>query len=228
MNRRRLAVGALLLSAAGCATAPLPGPAPGGGSRAPYDAPPASKSEILVTLDLRAARSILAVLSNAHFEPAEGKLLESLPAVRLAIRDSSRPPETFERDLAAAFDEQTRIAMFDFRKIRDERARWDALLSTLSSREDELTLQASTRAAALLPADHPVRATAAIALTFGLPGRADHLVAPSEGSETVTVFDLARALSDDEASASNVQIEHLSRLMASEAYQRRLGRSTAP
>ena len=221
MSPRALPAALLLaLVVVGCATAPLPGPAPGTAARAPYDAPPAATGQITVTLDLRAARSILALLSKERFDPAEAKLLENLPAVRLAIRDSNRPPETFERDLAAAFDEQTRIAVFDFRKIRDDRSHWSDLLAMLASRDEELTRQAAARAAALLPADRPVSVTAPIALTFGLSGRADHILAPTEGPQGLTVIDLARALADEEAAAPAEQIEHLSRLMASEAYQR--------
>ena len=220
MSLRALAA-VLLLTAAGCASAPPPEPPPGSAAAgAPYDFPPAAKADITITLDLRAARSILAVLSAEKFQPAEAKLLESLPAVRLAIQDSNRPPETFERDIAAAFDEQTRIAVFDFRKIRENRGQWDALLSTLGSREEELTRQAATRAAALLPADQAVAVTVPIALTFGLPGRADHLLGPADGPDRITVIDLARALSEEENATPSEQIEHLSRLMASEAYLR--------
>jgi hypothetical protein len=211
---------ALALSAARCATAPLPGPPPGSTARAPYDSAPGFKGDIAITLDLRAARSILALLSKDRFDPVEAKLLEVLPPVKLAIRDSNRPPETFERDLAAAFDEQTRIAMFDFRKIRDDRSRWDALLSALGTREQEITRQAANRAASLMPADRPVSVTTSIALTFGLPGRADHIVVLGEGAERLTVIDLARALSEEEASAQAEQIEHLTRLFAADAYQR--------
>jgi hypothetical protein len=219
--KTRPALAALILAAAGCATAPLPGPPPGSSARAPYDSPPAFKGDIAITLDLRAARSILALLSKDRFDPVEAKLLEVLPPVKLAIRDSNRPPETFERDLAAAFDEQTRIAIFDFRKIRDDRSRWDALLSALGAREQEFTRHAASRAAALMPADRPVSVTTAIALTFGLPGRADHIVAQGgEGGERLTVIDLARALSEDESSAQGEQIEHLTRLIAADAYQR--------
>ncbi|HEY7575638.1 MAG TPA: hypothetical protein VIB08_10775 [Thermoanaerobaculia bacterium] len=218
MRARRLL--AALLLAAGCATAPPPEPIPGTSVRAPYDSPPAADSQVTISLDLRAARSILAVLSKERYDPAEAKLLEILPAVRLAIQDSNRPPETFERDLAASFDEQTRIAVFDFRRIREDRSHWDALLSSLGSREEELTRQAATRAAALLPADRPVSVTVPIALTFGLPGRADHILAPADGPDSMTVIDLARALSEEEQASPAEQVEHLSRLIASEAYQR--------
>lgn len=221
MSARTLSA-ALLLAAAGCATAPLAPPVKASGSRAPYDFPPAATGEIKIVLDPRAARSILALLSRDRFDPAEAKLLQSLPAVRFAIRDSNRPPETFERDLAAAFDEQSRIAMFDFRKVREERSRWEALLATISAHEAELTGRSASRAAALLPADHAVSVTVPIALTFGLSGRADHIVVVSaeEPEAAVTVVDLARALSDDQASTPSEQVQHLSRLMASEAYQR--------
>lgn len=212
---------ALVLCAAGCATAPLPPAAPGGHSNAPYDFPPAATGRIAIVLDLRAARSILALLAKGAFDPAEAKLLEGLPAVRFAIQDSNRPPETFERDLAAAFDEQSRIAVFDFRKIREERGKWERLLATIAAGEAELTKRAPSRAAALLPADDSASVTVPIDLTFGLSGRADHIrVHPPDGPDSVTIIDLARSLSDDQASAPTDQIEHLSRLMASEAYQR--------
>jgi hypothetical protein len=220
MTSRALSA-ALLLAAAGCATAPLPPPVRANGSRAPYDFTPAATGEIQIRLDLRAARSILALLAKDRFDPAEAKLLENLPAVRFAIRESNRPPETFERDLAAAFDEQSRIAVFDFRKVRDERRRWEELLATISTHEAELTRRSASRAAALLPADHAVSVTVPIALTFGLPGRADHIrVSTPEEPEAVTIIDLARALSDEQSSAASEQIQHLSRLTASEAYQR--------
>ena len=208
--------------AAGCATAPLPGPPPGSSVRAPYDAPPAAgvRDDITINLDDRAARSILALLSKYRFDPVEAKLLEVLPAVKVAIRESNRPPETFERDLAAAFDEQTRIAMFDFRRIRDDRTRWGAFLSALSAKQDEITRKAATRAVSLLPADIAVTVTTPISLTFGLPGRADHVLATGESGERMTVIDLARALAEEETSGPQAQLDHFSRMVASEAYQR--------
>jgi hypothetical protein len=214
---------ACVLVACGCAAAPPPfvAPPPGGGSRAPYDSPPVANDTITLTLDMRAAREILALLSRPAFSPADAKLLETLPAVELAIRDSNRPPETFERDLAAAFDEQSRIAVFDFRKIREDRSRWEDLLAMISAREGELTRLASDRARALLPPDRPLEVTLPFFLTFGLSGRADHIVLPGAGgAEWGVVIDLARSLSDVESSPPAEQIKHLSRLMASEAYQR--------
>ncbi len=219
---RRL-VAALLLFA-GCASAPpRPGstPVPGGGSRAPYDGPPVAKDTVRITLDMRAAREILALLARPAFSSADAKLLETVPAVEYAIRDSNRPPETFERDLAAAFDEQSRIAVFDFRKIKEDSSRWQDLLAMISSREGELAKLASDRARALLPADRVVSVELPFYLTFGLPGRADHIMVPGAGgAEWGVVVDLARALSDVESSPPPEQIKHLSRLMASEAYQR--------
>jgi hypothetical protein len=221
---RRAPIAPVLMAVAvlvgGCATAPLPGPAPGSSARAPYDAPPAAKDNLTITLDDRAARSILALLSKDHFDPVDAKLLEVLPAVKVAIRESNRPPETFERDLAAAFDEQARIAMFDFRKIRDDRRNWSAFLSALSAKQDEITRKAATRAVALLPADVAVSVTTPISLTFGLPGRADHVLATGESGERMTVIDVARALAEEEAAGPPEQLEHFSRMLASEAYQR--------
>jgi hypothetical protein len=170
---------------------------------------------------MRAAREILALLARPAFSSADAKLLETVPAVEYAIRDSNRPPETFERDLAAAFDEQSRIAVFDFRKIKEDSSRWQDLLAMISSREGELAKLASDRARALLPGDRVVSVELPFYLTFGLPGRADHIMVPGAGgAEWGVVVDLARALSDVESSPPPEQIKHLSRLMASEAYQR--------
>ncbi len=215
---------AAALFAAGCA-APAPprasAPVPGGGSRAPYDGPPVSTDTVTITIDMRAAREILALLTQPAFSSADAKLLETVPAVEYAIRDSNRPPETFERDLAAAFDEQSRIAVFDFRRIKEGSSRWQDLLAMISTREVELAKLASDRARALMPADRVVSVELPFYLTFGLPGRADHLVVPGAGGAAWgVVVDLARALSDVEASPPAEQIKHLSRLMASEAYER--------
>jgi hypothetical protein len=213
----------LALVAAGCAAAPPPPgstPAPGGVSRAPYDSPPVAADAIRLTLDTRAASEILALLSRARFDAEAAKAFEELPAVRAAIRDSNRSADVFARDLAAAFDEQKRIAVFDFRQIRENQARWQELLAMISAREAELTKLASDRVRALLPPDRPVSVTEPIFLTFGLPGRADHIVVPSaDGSGWSVVVDLARALSDVQSSPPTEQIKHLSRLMASEVYQ---------
>jgi hypothetical protein len=214
-----------LILASGCASAPPPSspaaPAPGAASQAPYDSPPAGSDTVTIELDLDAARRILALLSAATFNPDGARALESLPAVKAAIRDSKRPPDAFEHDLAAAFDDKTRVTGFDFRKIREDRARWTQLLAMISGREAELTKLTSDRARALLPADRPVSVTMAIFLTFGLPGRADHIAVPdADGAGWSVVVDLSRALSDVQSSPPAEQIQHLSRLMAAEAYQR--------
>jgi hypothetical protein len=170
---------------------------------------------------MRAAREILALLSEASFSSAAAKQLETLPAVELAIADSSRPPETFERDLAAAFDDQARVAIFDFRRIREGRSRWQDLLGLISSREAELTRMSSERARALIPPDRTISVTLPFYLTFGLASRADHIALPGAGgAEWGVVIDLSRALADTEASSPAEQIKQLARLMAAEAYQR--------
>ncbi len=197
-------------------------PAAGGRSRAPYDSPPVATDTIGITIDMRAAREILAILARPTYSPADAKQLETVPAVEFAIRDSGRPPETFERDLAAAFDEESHISIFDFRRIREDRSRWQELLAMVSVREAELEKLASARARALLPADRVVSLPLPFYLTFGLPGRADHILVPGAGGAGGwgVLVDLARALSDVEASSPADQIKHLSRLMASEAFQR--------
>jgi hypothetical protein len=222
----RVLLAAVALLAAGCASAPPPpavtaAAAPGAASRAPYDSPPVAPGTISVTLDLSAARQILALLSRPQFDAAEARALEKLPAVQTAIRESHRPASVFASDLAAAFNNETRIVIFDFRQIRENRTRWEELVAMIGAREPELTQLASDRARALLPADIPISVDEPIFLTFGLPGRADHVVVPeSADGDWFVVVDLARSLSDAQASPPAEQIKHLSRLMAGEAYQR--------
>jgi hypothetical protein len=217
---RRGVVGLALLTAACAGSAPPSEPRMAtGASRAPYDAAPVNPGPITVALDLRAAREILALLGRTQFDANEAKAIEILPAVQTAIRESGRGNQVFERDLAAAFDDQARISLFDFRKIREDRAKWDELLNQLSAHEAELSKKVSDRARALLPASPAVAATLPVAFTFGLPGRTDQMVV-SSGGERVQVIDLARALADLQASAPPEQIQHLSRMIATEAYAR--------
>src|SRR5262249_52335114 len=101
-----LAIAAALVGA-GCSSSSSPGAktaAPIPASRSPYDAPPAAAHSIQIQIDEKTAQEILGTLSRQKFEPADAKVLEEMPAVRLTIQDSTRPPEVFERDLAAAFD----------------------------------------------------------------------------------------------------------------------------
>ncbi len=108
-----------LLLCCGCAagtrgpgTAAPPGPAAG---KAPYDAAPVTTSPIDIAVDARAARAILSSLARPKLETSDVKVLEDLPAVRLAIQDSARDAAVFERDFAAAFQSDTGAAVFDFR-----------------------------------------------------------------------------------------------------------------
>src|SRR5262249_13419117 len=137
-----------------------------GASRAPYDSPPVNPGPVTVTLDLRAAREILAVLGKAQFDANDSRALELLPAVQVAIRESGRGRDVFEKDLAAAFDPQARITVFDFRRIRDDRSKWEELLGQISMREGELTKRVSDRARALLPATPAVPVNLTVAMTF--------------------------------------------------------------
>ena len=176
---------------------------------------------VAVTLDLQAAKVLLDVLSAPQFDPERGKELEALPAVEAAIRESRRGADVFEKDLAGAWDEKARPTLFDFHRIRDESARWKTLVSTIEARQGELARLASDRARALMPNDRRVAVQETIYLTFGLPGRADHVAVPSaDGSNWSIVADIARALSDEPSSSAEDQLKHLSRLMASEAFQR--------
>ena len=216
MKTSILAAAFLAVSAVAVATA-----APGAAAGAPYDTPPSGTDTVTVTLDPAAARGILDLLSAPRFDADAAKALEALPAIQAEIRDSRRPAEVFEHDLAAAFDETSRITLFDFRQVREDRAKWKDLLTMIAARSDELTRLASDRARALLPGQPVVAVAMPILLTFGLPSRADHLAVPSaDGANWTVVIDLARALSDTQGSSGADQIKRLSRLMAGETYQR--------
>ncbi|HTR02974.1 MAG TPA: hypothetical protein VMN82_07235 [Thermoanaerobaculia bacterium] len=220
MRAARAVLGLALAAAAASvpAAARVPGPPI---SRAPYDGPPTENVAVTVTLDLTAARDLLALLSAPQLDAERAKALEELPAVQAAIRESRRPAEVFEKDLVSAFDEKARPTVFDFHRIREESGRWKALLETIAAREADLTKMASDRARALLPGDRRMAVTETIYLTFGLPGRADHVAVPSaNGAGWYVVIDLARALADVQGSAPADQVKHLARLMAGEAYQR--------
>ena len=136
-NRRILDEGraGLLVLAASRAllrrSAPAPtGPA-AGAPRAPYEASPAGRHSIEIQVDSRAAVEILAFLSRPAFDAERAHAIGELPAVRLTIQDSRRTLETFERDLAAAFDEETKSVVFDLHSIRVARPRGEAVLSAV-------------------------------------------------------------------------------------------------
>ena len=217
---RRAALLLLLAATGACASAaggpsPVPASIPG----APYEAAPAAAHAIELHIDVRAAREILESLSRPRWDPQDAKLLEDLPAVRLAIQDSTRTPEVFERDFAAAFDEKSRAAVFDFHTIRQERDRWRVLLEAVVSREKDLVRMAARRAAALLPGDRAVSAKVQVYFSFGLAGLADHLVLASSGGQDIMVVDLARALGEATGEPLDSQISRLARLAAGEAFR---------
>jgi len=139
--------------------------------------------------------------------------------VRLAVRDSGRTLETFERDLAVAFDDQAKSAVFDLHSIRAGRARWEGLLSALPSRESDLARMAAERAAALLPAEPPVSARLQVYLSFGLAGLADHLVVIAADGNEAMIVDLARALGESASETVENQVERVARLVAGVAFR---------
>jgi hypothetical protein len=207
-----------LVSACGCAGAPNAPPAPEK-SRAPYEAAPAAKHAIEIQVDARAATDLLAFLSRPQFRVDEAKALEELPAVKLTLRDAARTPDVFERDLAAAFEDEARSAVFDFHSIRAARPRWEGLLSALPAREDALSRMAAERAAAVLPADRPISTHLRVFLSFGVAGLADHLVVSMPDGSEAMIVDLARALGDAAGESVGGQIERVARLIAGEAFR---------
>ncbi|HEV8231637.1 MAG TPA: hypothetical protein VGQ75_04765 [Thermoanaerobaculia bacterium] len=227
---RRVALLVIGVTAWRCAGAPVYAPPASGKSRAPYEAPPARRHSIEIRVDSRAAHDLLAFLSLPQFQPDGAKALEALPAVRLALQDSGRTPDVFERDLAAAFDEEKRSAVFDFHSIRVGRSRWEGLLAALPRREADLSRMAAERAAALLPADRSISARLEIFLSFGLAGLADHLVVILPDGTEAMIVDLARALGESAAETIDNQVERVARLVAGEAFRQtwRSYRSTSP
>lgn len=216
----------LLLLACGCAAAPSgrpASPASPASARAPYDAPAAAPHAIEIAIDDRAAKEILASLARPRFESSDAKVIQDLPAVSLAIRDAAREPEVFERDFAAAFEEQARTTVFGFRPIRQEKDRWQTLLDAIGSRQAELARLASRRAAALLPGDRTVTTRLQVYLSFGIAGLADHLVVSGPGGREVMIVDLARALGESQTDPLESQLQRLSRLIGGEAFRQAWG-----
>jgi hypothetical protein len=217
---RRAALLLVVAMAVACAWASgSKAPAAAPAQKTPYDAAPAAAHAIDVQIDARAAREILESLSRPRLDVQDAKLLEDLPAVRLAIQDSLRTADVFERDFAAAFDENSRTSVFDFRTIRQERDRWRVLLDAVASREKDLVRLATQRAAALLPGDRAVSAKVRVYFSFGLAGLADHLVLASSGGQDIMVVDLARALGEATGEPLDSQISRLARLVAGEAFR---------
>ena len=206
----------LALSCAGSAPPSTPA---AGAARAPYEAPSAGRHSIEIHVDSRAAVEIFAFLSRPAFDAERVHALGELPAVRLTVQDSRRTLETFERDLAAAFDEETKSVVFDLHSIRAARPRWEALLAAVPSREADLARMAAERAAALLPAEPPVSARLQVYLTFGVAGLADHLVVTAPDGNEAMIVDLARALGDSAGESVENQIERVARLIAGEAFR---------
>lgn len=215
---RRAAVLAVFL--VGCTSAPAGRTAaPPTGGRSPYDLPPAVPHTIEIRLDARAAREILGTLSRARFERSDALVLEDLPAVRLAIQDSGRSAEVFERDLAAAFEEQIKVAVFNFRPIRLARDRWLVLLDGIASRQEDIAGRAARRAAALLPSDRALSGRLQVDLSFGLAGLADHVMLAGSTDREEMVVDLDRAIGESEGESLDSQVARLARLIAGEAFR---------
>lgn len=188
-------------------------------SRAPYKSAPAGRHAITIHVDSKAAQDLVAFLSLAQFRADQAKAILELPAVQLAIRDSDRTVETFERDLASAFDDEAKSAVFDLRSVRAGRARWSKLLADLDARRSELARLAADRAAALLPADRVLTTRLEVYLSFGLAGLADHLVVIGPDGTEAMIVDLARALGDSEGETVENQVERVARLVAGEAFR---------
>ena len=193
--------------------------APAAGPLAPYDAPPAAAHAIEINLQTRAAREILASLSRPKYDSTDVRVLEDMPAVKFAIHDSQRGADVFERDFAAAFDEQTKTSVFDFRSIREARDRWQILLDAILTRQADIVRLASVHAASLLPGDRPVSVRLDVFLSFGLAGLGDHIVLKGENGREAIVVDLSRAIGDSEGEPLDSRISRIARVIAGEAFR---------
>ncbi len=221
MRPRAASPALALLLAAGCASVPAPEKVPAAPTarKAPFSAPPAASHEIRISVDTRAAREILSSLSRPRFEPTDVKILEDMLPVKLAIQDSGRSEEVFQRDFAAAFDPEIKTAVFDFAGIRSERDRWLVVLESLDSNRESLERTCARRAAAILPGDRRVSARLSVYVTFGLAGLADHMLVTTPDGAPAMLVDLARVLGEAEPDPSQDQVSRLTRLISSEAFR---------
>jgi len=179
----------------------------------------AAQTSIEIRIDIRPAREILGTLTRQKWDPTDAKVLEDIPAIDLSIRDSQRDREVFERDIKAAFDKETRVAVFDFRSVREQADRWNVLVAALNAKSAELSHMAVSRASALLPADRPVSAKLVVAFSFGLAGLADHIVARNPDGGEIVVVDLARAVAYSEGEPPEERLTRLARLIAGQAFR---------
>lgn len=212
------AVLALLLATA-CASSPAASRPRAATGSAPFGAAPAARHEVRVELDTKAAREILGSLSRPKFEPTDVKVLEDMLPIRLAIEDSGRSSEIFERDFAAAFSAENQTAVFDFASIRKDRDRWQVLLEMVSSHKEDIEHASESRAIALLPGDRAISARVASYVSFGLAGLADHLLVATPNGPPAVIVDLARALGDVENQPPDVQTGRVVSLISGETFR---------
>jgi hypothetical protein len=204
----RFLVGAALVAAPLSAAVPLIAPAP-------YEAPrPDTPHRIAVRVDLAAARAILTALAGS--DPAAGRALSELPALREQIGEAGKGPARFAEDFAAALSPEAAPATFDLRSARQDRERILRALDLLDRQRSEIEKTTAARVAALVPADVPVSLEIEIDVTVALAGLADHVVSSPRDGRSRVLIDGSRlfgALSEGEL------IEGFGRIAAEGAFR---------
>jgi hypothetical protein len=217
---RALLLSAVAVSGIGPARAARKSAEPALFGRAPYDAAAVSPHRFSVTLDFKAARQILDALSLEKPKAGDASALLALPAVRRQIEESGKEDSRWMEDFNGAFAAESRPQTFDLRSVRMDRDRWNLVLTSLEQHADRLARLSERRAAALLPAELPVQESAAVQLTFGLPGIADHLVFGAGATGGIVVLvDVARALAAAGPSSLPQGEDSFARLVAAEIFR---------
>ncbi|MGH9444116.1 MAG: hypothetical protein ACRD16_17770, partial [Thermoanaerobaculia bacterium] len=220
MRRLRLWVLLAMAALAGVASAGIAAERPKASAafgNAPFEAEPEHPDRIHVAIDFSAAEQVLEALSQEKPKPGDASALRALAAVRDQIVESGKDPSDWDRDFASAFLEESRPSSFDLRSIRIEKDRWRVALAGLEADSAAISRLAGRRAAALLPADPPVKLTCNVELTFAMAGLEDHAVS-REGEDRIRILiDVGHTVSSSTGDTREERSDTLARLIAGES-----------